>query len=82
MYLEQSIIGFYDFSERYMFFQTYSVLACKFIAVYHSLLYFTINILFVCASDTGRGLMTTKALQVSNVDCNAEASLGSLNCNH
>lgn len=45
-------------------------------------LYFTINILFVSASDTGRGLMTTKALQVSNVDCNAGAPLGSLNCNH
>lgn len=64
-----------------MFFQNFSLEACSFIAVYHYLLYFTLSVLFVPTLGTGRGLMTTKALQVSNIDSNARASLESLICN-
>lgn len=61
-----------------MFFQNFSLEVCSFIAVYHYLLYFTLSILFVPTLGTGRGLMTTRALQVSNIDSKARASLESL----
>jgi len=44
-------------------------------------MYMYLSIVFVPASDTGRGLMTTKALQVSKVDSNPKVPQVILRCN-